>query len=428
VEEHRRHQSCQPSSPFFTDPFTSSPIPSPLHRLYRLCRSSSAPPSGTATTVDRLTDDLLVEILSRVPAKSLCRFKCVSNHWLSLIDHPDHRKKLPQTLAGFLHGITYTDEWLLEAPIQFTDVPGRRCPPINTSCTFLPKSRRVDVLDCCNGLLLSRWYDISSEGEEFHYVVCNPATEKWIILPDSGKATNKVGAVRLGFDPAVSSHFHVFEFVMDEEFYWDPGIAGVAVYSSETRGWIYKEKRWNETVRLVYHQLASVFLNGYLHFQADRHGLGPSVAVVDTKGETWMNFDVPDGLIDGFIQHSQGRLHYANIQRYENGAITKLEVYVLENYESKQWILKHSVDTSCLFEGEDHCLYRGIDPSMDGGFDWVAIHPECNIIFVTIGWEYKLMCYSMDRRQVKMISKLIDGRPPYLPYLPLYAELQSLQN
>jgi hypothetical protein len=63
---------------------------------------------------------------------------------------------------------------------------------------------------------------------------------------------------------------------------------------------------------------------------------------------------------------------------------------------------------------------------MDGGFDWVAIHPECNLIFFTIGREYKLMCYNMDRRKVKMISKLVDGRPPYLPYLPLYAELESL--
>jgi hypothetical protein len=36
------------------------------------------------TAADRLTDDLIVEILSRVPAKSLCRFKCISKHWLSL--------------------------------------------------------------------------------------------------------------------------------------------------------------------------------------------------------------------------------------------------------------------------------------------------------------------------------------------------------
>ncbi|XP_051198341.1 F-box protein At5g07610-like [Lolium perenne] len=394
-------------------------------RISTRVRSSSTPSSGTA--VDGLTDDLLVEILSRVPAKSLCRFKCVSNNWLSLIDHPDHRKKLPQALAGFLHSSTYTDEWLLEAPIHFTGFPGRRCPPIDASCTFLPSHRHVDILDSCNGLLLCRWYDISSEGDQFRYVVCNPATEKWTVLPDSGKATKEVCAVRLGFDPALSSHFHVFELVTDQVVYWDPDIVGVAVYSSETGRWVYKEKRWDAHIRLISHDFASVFLSGYLHFQADRRELSPGLAVVDTEGETWMDLAVPDGgLIDGFIQRSQDRLHYASF--HVDGAVIRLVVYVLENYESKEWILKHSVETSCLFGGIEYCLVGGMDYSMDGGFDWVAIDPECNLLFFTIGWENKLMCYSMDRRQVKMISKLVDGKPPYLPYVPLYAELQSLRN
>jgi hypothetical protein len=40
--------------------------------------------------IERLTDDLLLETLSRVPAKSRRLFKCPSspsNHWHGLIDH-----------------------------------------------------------------------------------------------------------------------------------------------------------------------------------------------------------------------------------------------------------------------------------------------------------------------------------------------------
>ncbi|CAD6220793.1 unnamed protein product [Miscanthus lutarioriparius] len=48
-----------------------------------------------------LPDDTLVEILSRVPFKSLCRCKCVSKAWCDLITDPLNRKKLPQTLEGF---------------------------------------------------------------------------------------------------------------------------------------------------------------------------------------------------------------------------------------------------------------------------------------------------------------------------------------
>ncbi|KAK4279360.1 hypothetical protein QN277_011154 [Acacia crassicarpa] len=39
--------------------------------------------------VIRANEDLLIEILIRVPAKSLIRFKCVSKRWLSIISHPE---------------------------------------------------------------------------------------------------------------------------------------------------------------------------------------------------------------------------------------------------------------------------------------------------------------------------------------------------
>jgi hypothetical protein len=42
----------------------------------------------------------LVEILARVPAKSVYRSKCVAKGWRDLIEDPLHRKKLPQTLQG----------------------------------------------------------------------------------------------------------------------------------------------------------------------------------------------------------------------------------------------------------------------------------------------------------------------------------------
>ena len=47
-----------------------------------------------------------MEILSRLPAKSVCRFKCVSQHWRhGLIVHPAYRAKMPQTLTGFFRRI-----------------------------------------------------------------------------------------------------------------------------------------------------------------------------------------------------------------------------------------------------------------------------------------------------------------------------------
>ncbi|XP_047057146.1 F-box protein At5g07610-like [Lolium rigidum] len=348
----------------------------------RYCSASS---SGTAA--ERLTDDLLLEILPRVPAKSLCRFRCVSKHWLGLIDHPDHRKKLPQTLAGFLYNKGFTSsspESFLVPPILLTSVSGSPCPLTSTSVAFLPKYRSVDV---CNGLFLCRWYGVSTKIGEFSYIVCNPATEKWVTLPSSGQATDNVLIARLGFDPTQSSHFHVFELLEDHDSWGpSPGLAGVAVYSSETGGWIHKKERWNQHIMLPYYDRTSA-----------RHS---------------------SFFTTGFIQWSQGCLHYANFYGDEYNAVVRLKVYVLENDESKEWILKHTVETSYVF--------GGVDVTLGWDFRWVGIHPQCNSIFFTGGWDTSFMRYNMDNQKVKVIRNLNDGNPPYLPYVPLYADLQSL--
>jgi hypothetical protein len=39
--------------------------------------------------IGRHTEDLL----PCVSTNSLCLFKCVTKHWLGLVDHPDHRRK-----------------------------------------------------------------------------------------------------------------------------------------------------------------------------------------------------------------------------------------------------------------------------------------------------------------------------------------------
>jgi hypothetical protein len=49
-------------------------------------------------------DDAVVEILSRLPAKDLCRSKCVSKDWCELISDRLRCRKLPQTLEGFFYG------------------------------------------------------------------------------------------------------------------------------------------------------------------------------------------------------------------------------------------------------------------------------------------------------------------------------------
>ncbi|KAM3214310.1 hypothetical protein ACQJBY_066658 [Aegilops geniculata] len=382
-------------------------------RISDRIRSSSSPPSGSETAAERLTDDLLVEILSRVPAKSLCRFKCVSKHWLGLINDRSYRRKLPQTLAGF-----YDGGQLVDSGVPFTNISGSRH---LTYPAFLPSRRQVMVVDCCNGLLLYSSYVGGDHGDEL-YVVCNPATEEWAELPHPGHSGD-VSSINLCFDPAVSPHFHVFLLPAAEvEDQNDFCLTGVHVYSSETGSWVYKEKRWSGNIDVGYDP-SFIYLSGYLHFCAIVDGSARQLAAVDKEGGARTNFRVPDGLDVGFIPQSQGCLHYAGFDRDGNDDdVDRLLVYVLKDYDSKEWILKHSVETSHLFAGR-HAV------SLYEDFDWIAIHPECNLIFFTLAWEdITFMCYDMDHGQVKVICNLEESKPPYFPYVPLYEELQSLHK
>ncbi|XP_066358075.1 F-box protein At5g07610-like [Miscanthus floridulus] len=161
-----------------------------------------------------LTEDVVLDILCRLPARSLLCCKCVYHSWNRLISN--NHEVLPQTVAGFF----YDDE---KGKRNFTSVTGER-----PDLSFLPfPIDKVAVLYCCNGLVLC----LCVEAAGSCYVICNPVTKNLQVLTPS---IHTVGQVRLGFDPTASSHFHVIEFMKEE----DVECLGVDIYSSQTAAWI----------------------------------------------------------------------------------------------------------------------------------------------------------------------------------------------
>ena len=54
--------------------------------------------------VDSLSDDVLANIFSYLPARSSCCCKCVYRSWRHVISDSYQRKKLSQTIVGFFYG------------------------------------------------------------------------------------------------------------------------------------------------------------------------------------------------------------------------------------------------------------------------------------------------------------------------------------
>lgn len=108
---------------------------------------SSKKRARAATAAADLTDDLTVEILSQLPVKSICRFKCISRHWHGLICNPDHRKKIHhhQTLSGFYPHYLLNHEKEITAILDFIGIKAIEEPPFTDppSLPFLPGYRWV---------------------------------------------------------------------------------------------------------------------------------------------------------------------------------------------------------------------------------------------------------------------------------------------
>uniref|UniRef100_A0ACD5WCL5 Uncharacterized protein n=1 Tax=Avena sativa TaxID=4498 RepID=A0ACD5WCL5_AVESA len=210
---------------------------------------------GLTTTV--LPDDLVVDIMSRLPLKSFCRFKCVCRSWFAFSSDPHYRQKLPRTPSGLLyqgqeceHG---TAIHLARLPSSDRD--------IDTTLSFVPCSEYpLEINDVSNGLLLS--YRKKTRAEISNAIVCNPATEEWMALPHTQPGPTVTSSLLwLCFDPLWSQHFYVFDFE------WSLIPSGG--FKAEVKVFFSKDSTWSHCLCETHDAFwgGSVFVNGVLYVQ-----------------------------------------------------------------------------------------------------------------------------------------------------------------
>ena len=113
----------------------------------------------------------------------------------------------------------------------------------------------------------------------------------------------------MGFDPTASSHFHVIEYIEEEQ---DDVCKGVDINSSKTTAWIFKESKWGPNTCVTIgrskemRSLKTMYLNGCLHIMG-YSGFYPQILVVDMEGETWRKIPCPHGSSPS-IHQAQGQL------------------------------------------------------------------------------------------------------------------------
>lgn len=173
--------------------------------------------------------EMTVELLSRLPVKTLYRFKCVSKQWLSLLSssgpgsvkdlHDKHPPKIPFLIKwddGLSYQCPFRTKWddALNYQSQYKNIMGDKAVNLCSYVNFegVEKFQKLFKLDSANPV--SCYFDMASchglvcivgfsghvescRIKEVH--VCNPSTQEAVKLPDCPNAAHLVCRVGFGY-------------------------------------------------------------------------------------------------------------------------------------------------------------------------------------------------------------------------------------
>ncbi|KAL7104834.1 hypothetical protein ACP275_07G006500 [Erythranthe tilingii] len=216
--------------------------------------------------IPKLPDELIIEILARLPVRSLLRFKCVSKSWLSLISsqqfvktHLFNSKKDPNFTH---HGVILTCEGKLEQ----SSIPSLLSNDavfdvLDSEFAYGSGTNLAEVVGSCDGLIL-----LSCNDKDLF--LFNPSTRIHKKLPRFGEKIKRGRRCShgLGFDKSSGDYKVVGLYYTDK----DLSEVTVKVYSSKNDRW--KSDRWktkttvnHSNVRRVRGELGA-FAHGKLHW------------------------------------------------------------------------------------------------------------------------------------------------------------------
>ncbi|PRQ34701.1 putative F-box domain-containing protein [Rosa chinensis] len=214
-----------------------------------------------------LPTEVIREILGWLPVKSLCRFRCVSNTWLSLISEShfvnSHFNKAFEHEHVFYQRrrVLIRDAWLcrlfsinLDECLNHTNIDDVG-DDVLVVPTQLKRRRFTKFVFSCNGLLLLKSYYV--------FYLLNPATKETKIVPNPPELymwSNELYG--FGFDLSSLD----YKVVQGEFFEFD---LGFSVYSLKTGSWRAIEKRY--PYESLQSGMQGRLLNGSIHWLVCRN-------------------------------------------------------------------------------------------------------------------------------------------------------------
>jgi len=314
------------------------------------------------SNLGRLSNDLLVEVLTRLPLKPLYRFKCVSKSWQSLISDDYLRNRHHLIVSGvFQHGSEISYISTFNSSFK------------STSLDFSLSHSNSTLIDCCNGLLL--FY--SSLTTSYH--VCNLTTRKSVALPNPSQ---KSQISTIAFDPCHSQHFKVVNFIN-----WHDHGAGLELFDSQSGNWVQHKVCWGVDSNAL---SATVrYSSGVLYLLAYPN----RTIAVDLNTISCTMIELPENANYGcYVGEVGGWLNYASVS---DG--NQMRVWMLRDKERGEWVLKHCVSVNNM-----------------GKCRVVALHPKRDVVYINVMAEQKLVGYNVCEEKVEGVWEMGEEEKGYL--------------
>nr|XP_043618542.1 F-box protein At1g30790-like [Erigeron canadensis] len=296
--------------------------------------------------------ELISEILTRLPVKSLARFQSVSTQWDSTITHPSfcisHLTHSASRASTTLI-LTFINRFTSDRNIFSVSIPpnGNGSGVNPTRVLTIPGFAHPFVSQSLNGLICLNMGSMC---------VCNPSTRKFVKLPwtqtevaDKRCLQPQVAPIRhranaFGFDPVTNAHK-----VLDT---W------ITCHDNDENGIIIEQRvftigtgcdKWRRIAEgpSYFPFNESVCINGKIYFRAYPSMIAsekPVMVVFDVHSEEFQFIQMNDDLIsdseDTVLMEHDGHLAIVDHQGVTNGEVNAIQMRVLIDEKDGKWVKK----------------------------------------------------------------------------------------
>ncbi|XVF06709.1 hypothetical protein REPUB_Repub06bG0074000 [Reevesia pubescens] len=375
-------------------------------------RRLSSPISSPETIANN--QDLLTQILIRIPPKPLLKLKLISKQWLSLIS---------SLQFSHSHSLHHQNQGFLTPTALFLGIGNYYRPPFELPVLPLNPQTKVPILDfigdphfkilqSCNGLLLGHCYNKRNEG--LRYFICNPTTHKFKIISLPVSQSGSLRAVNLAFDPIKSPYYKI---ICVRKLLSPSNRFGIYIYSSKFDEW---DASWisfqaDEYIRFDY----GVFCNGIIHWNSN----GRKTLRFDLENKVLQKmpmlapmFQAPDDSEDEdsrYFGESRGHLHLGVTYM---PLCFKFNVFEMAA-DYSHWFLKYCLNLDDTMKAFPDLRLPALD--IYYGFRILSvIRSEGGESKVVILVDYKAICYELKDGILLNIHEL-KQRPKTLNRCPL---------